>query len=234
MGCHFLLQGIFLTQGLNPGLLHCRWILDLLSYLPDKLRPFCWCQKTYFFVEKPVVVFFSPQRFEYFICLFFKTFFHCGHFCFFNLFFNWRKIVLQCCVDFCLTTRISHNYTYIVSLLKPPSSPPPHLSKSSQSARLGSLCYKATSVLHFIVVQSPSCVQLFATPWTVARPASLSLTISRNLPEFMSVELVILCICWRCFLHSSLLSFSHCVHKPILWFCISVPFLQRGSSILFF
>ena len=27
VGCHFLLQGIFLTQGLNPCLLHCRWIL---------------------------------------------------------------------------------------------------------------------------------------------------------------------------------------------------------------
>ena len=27
VGCHFLFQGIFLTQGLNPGLLHCRWIL---------------------------------------------------------------------------------------------------------------------------------------------------------------------------------------------------------------
>ena len=27
-GCHFLLQGIFLTQGSNPGLLHCRWILS--------------------------------------------------------------------------------------------------------------------------------------------------------------------------------------------------------------
>ena len=26
-----LLQGIFPTQGLNPGLLHCRWILYLLS-----------------------------------------------------------------------------------------------------------------------------------------------------------------------------------------------------------
>ena len=30
--CHFLLQGIFLTQGLNPGLLHCRQILYHLSY----------------------------------------------------------------------------------------------------------------------------------------------------------------------------------------------------------
>ena len=30
--CHFLLQGIFPTQGLNPGLLHCRQILYQLSY----------------------------------------------------------------------------------------------------------------------------------------------------------------------------------------------------------
>ena len=29
---HFLLQGIFLTQGLNPGLLHCRQILYHLSH----------------------------------------------------------------------------------------------------------------------------------------------------------------------------------------------------------
>ena len=27
VGCHALLQGIFPTQGLNPGLPHCRWIL---------------------------------------------------------------------------------------------------------------------------------------------------------------------------------------------------------------
>ena len=27
VGCHFLLQGIFLTQGSNPGLLHCRQTL---------------------------------------------------------------------------------------------------------------------------------------------------------------------------------------------------------------
>ena len=32
MGCHFLLQGIFLTQELNSGLLHCRQILYQLSY----------------------------------------------------------------------------------------------------------------------------------------------------------------------------------------------------------
>ena len=32
VGCHSLLQGIFLTQGLNPGLLHCRWSLYWLSH----------------------------------------------------------------------------------------------------------------------------------------------------------------------------------------------------------
>ena len=32
VGCHFLLQGIFLTQGLNLGLLHCRRFLYRLSH----------------------------------------------------------------------------------------------------------------------------------------------------------------------------------------------------------
>ena len=32
MGCHFLLQGIFPTQGSNPGLLYYRQILYQLSY----------------------------------------------------------------------------------------------------------------------------------------------------------------------------------------------------------
>ena len=32
VGCHALLQGIFPTQGLNAGLLHCRQILHCLSH----------------------------------------------------------------------------------------------------------------------------------------------------------------------------------------------------------
>ena len=32
VGCYSLFQGMFPTQGLNPGLLHCRWIL----YPPGK------------------------------------------------------------------------------------------------------------------------------------------------------------------------------------------------------
>ena len=33
VGCHFLLQGVFPTQGLNLGLLHCRQTLHHLSHL---------------------------------------------------------------------------------------------------------------------------------------------------------------------------------------------------------
>ena len=32
VGCHFLLQGIVLSQGSNSGLLHCRQILYHLSH----------------------------------------------------------------------------------------------------------------------------------------------------------------------------------------------------------
>ena len=39
-------------------------------------------------------------------------------------------------------------------------------------------------------VQSLSCVQLFATPWTAAYQASLSITNSRSLLKLMSIELV--------------------------------------------
>ena len=41
-------------------------------------------------------------------------------------------------------------------------------------------------------VQSLSCVRLFATPWTAARQASLSITNSRNLLTLTSIELVML------------------------------------------
>ena len=42
----------------------------------------------------------------------------------------------------------------------------------------------------FVVAQSPSCVWLFATPWTAAHQASLVLTISQSLPKFMAIESV--------------------------------------------
>ena len=42
----------------------------------------------------------------------------------------------------------------------------------------------------FSSVQSLSCVQLFATPWTAAHQASLSITNSRSPPKPMSIELM--------------------------------------------
>ena len=36
VGCHFLLQGIFPTQGLSPRLPHCRWVLSSLN--PAQIR----------------------------------------------------------------------------------------------------------------------------------------------------------------------------------------------------
>ena len=39
VGCHALLQGIVPTQGLNPGLLHCRRILYCLSHLLGSQSP---------------------------------------------------------------------------------------------------------------------------------------------------------------------------------------------------
>ena len=49
---------------------------------------------------------------------------------------------------------------------------------------------KNRSWYHFVVVQSLTCVQLFATPWTAAHQASLSITSSQSLLKFMSIESV--------------------------------------------
>ena len=46
VGGHVLLQGIFPTQGSNPGLLHCRWILYCLSHQGSPKEgwvPKNWC-----------------------------------------------------------------------------------------------------------------------------------------------------------------------------------------------
>ena len=48
MGGHFLLQGIFPTQGVNPGLLHCRQILYHLSHQGS---PKIWVLVVNFLVE---------------------------------------------------------------------------------------------------------------------------------------------------------------------------------------
>ena len=41
--CHALLQGVFPTEGLNPGLLHCRQILYQLSYQGSLIYVLIYC-----------------------------------------------------------------------------------------------------------------------------------------------------------------------------------------------
>ena len=100
MGCHFLLQGIVLTQELNLGLLHCRQILYRLSYEESPL-------------EWVVTPFFRPS--------------------------------------------FLYDYKWPILLL-------------------------------LFVVQSLSCVWLFATPWTAARQASMSFTVSWNSLKLTSMS----------------------------------------------
>ena len=47
-----------------------------------------------------------------------------------------------------------------------------------------------TTLLIDYVVELLSCIQLFVTPWTAARPASLSFTIYQSLLKLMSLESV--------------------------------------------
>ena len=65
MGCHALLQGIFLTLGLNLGLLH--WQADSLPLLPPE-KPLCFSRITLNSSN------FSPQGFVFqFFMTFIKT-----------------------------------------------------------------------------------------------------------------------------------------------------------------
>ena len=70
-----------------------------------------------------------------------------------------------------------------------------------------------------VVVQSPSRVQRFATPWTATRQASLSLTISQSLPKFMSIVSV---------MPSSHLNFCH----PLLLLPSIFPSIRVFSNEL--
>ena len=59
-----------------------------------------------------------------------------------------------------------------------------------------------------IVVQSPSHVRLFVTPWTAARQASMSLTISWHLPKFISSD-ALFSFCPQSFPASGTFPMSH-------------------------
>ena len=79
-----------------------------------------------------------------------------------------------------------------------------------------------------VVVQSLSCVQLFATPWTAACQAPLSFTLSWSLLRLKSIESVMLSnhliLCYPLLL--CLQSLSASGSFPISWF-----FTSGGQSI---
>ena len=52
------------------------------------------------------------------------------------------------------------------------------------------MCKMISNLPYLSSVQLLSCVRLFATPWTVARQASLSITSSWSLLKLMSIESV--------------------------------------------
>ena len=74
-------------------------------------------------------------------------------------------------------------------------------------------CGRQYSIYLFSSVRLLSRVWLFATPWTTARQASLSFTISWNLLKLMSIQLV---------MPSNHLIFCHPLLLPSIFPCIRV------------
>ena len=96
-------------------------------------------------------------------------------------------------------------------------------------------------------VQSLSCVRLFATPWTAACQASLSITNSQSLPKLMSIESVMpsnhLILCRPLLLPPSIFSsirvFSSesvlCIRWPKYWsFSFNISPSNEDSGLISF
>ena len=88
------------------------------------------------------------------------------------------------------------------------------------------MTYISTCSVQFNSIQSPSPVWLFATPWTTARQASLSITNSQSLLRLMCIELVMtsnhLILCRPFLLLSSIFPASGSFQMS--------QFLQSGSQ----
>ena len=124
----------------------------------------------------------------------------------------------------------------LVACPPPGNLPDPEIQPASprSTALAGSICIRR---MRYILssVQSLSCVQLFATPWSAAHQASLSITNSQSLLKLMSIDFVIssnhLILCHPLLLSPSIcpsirVFFSEsvlCIRWPKYWsfnFCI--------------
>ena len=92
-------------------------------------------------------------------------------------------------------------------------------------------------ILNFVVVvvQSLSHVHLFATPWTAARQASLSFTISWSLPKLLFIESMVPCshliLCHPLLLLPSI--FPSIQVFPTSWlFASGGPSIRTSASVL--
>ena len=81
VGCHFLLQGIFPAQGVNPGLLHCRPTLHRLSQkMLDMLSGFLNLLSLVLHWASLICVFRIFVKFGEKISHYFFKYFLCTHF----------------------------------------------------------------------------------------------------------------------------------------------------------
>ena len=62
VGCHSLLQGISLAQGLNPGLLRCRQILYCLSHQGNLKEMMCWFSKEVWAMNCNIILYPTDTR----------------------------------------------------------------------------------------------------------------------------------------------------------------------------
>jgi len=96
--------------------------------------------------------------------------------------FSWQNSISLCPASFCICL----NLGLALSI------------KHTEFIMKGEKRYKArreeemTVIAVVVVVQPLSHVQLFSTPWTAARQACVSFTISRSLLRLTSIELVVL------------------------------------------
>ena len=174
VGCHALLQEIVPTEGSNPGLPHCRQVLYCLSHQGSQRILECVAYAFSRGSSWP-----RNQTWDYCIA---------GRF-----FTSWagkatrelpgRSIKID--IGFNKNILSVHKATIIIMNLRGDTD---MVTNKTQWTLLKTLEYMYKTV--FSSVHSFSCVQLFATPWTAPRQASLSITNSWSLLKLMSIESV--------------------------------------------